>query len=355
MDLICTVHIGLHKTGSSTLQNMLAAEEPRLQGHGIYLPKAGRHGNAIAHHLLAWELNRRPGFKDSRHFDALAGEIENRHFPARILLSSENFSTHMHNPRIMGRLRKKIERLGYRLRIIAYVRPQETAVHSLYTQRLKMLKINDTFDAFWPKAIRGERFDYDERFAFLLSTEEVDLRIFPFGRATVEKSICRQFLSAIDIPAEALGDFSEPPPANVSPDPKTIAAALAIGLELERRHVSLNQVNLESASQIMRIMGRELEGSEGRFNALTPELAASIREHFRRSNARFANRVFGRSWDDVFAADIADTAAPNVFDPARAPLEERRAFDKVVETMVEAIMDLLGSSQSEPPVEPEPE
>jgi hypothetical protein len=357
MDRICTVHIGLHKTGSTSIQKMLAAEESRLRECGIVYPKTGRNGPEGAHHLLAWELNRKPGFDGSTHFNALADELESAKWPDRVILSSENFSAHIDRPRLMARLRRKIERLGYRLRIIAYVRPQEAALQSLYTQKLKALKLSHDFETFWPKAIRSAGLNYEIRFASALDLLGQDLRVFPFCRDVTAQGLCRHFLRAIDAPLDALAGFVEPPPANVSPGPRMIAAALAISRKLEEHGVDLKHANLEAIAQVMRQMSREIGSDEGKFSALTPEIAATIRAWFHASNARFAGRVFGCPWDEVFAAEIADIPPLNVFEPEDAPLDERRAFDDFVEGMVEAVLDLViargRSAENEAGFEPE--
>src|SRR6266540_6893551 len=99
----CIVHIGLHKTGSTSIQKMLVENECWLRNHGIYVPKAGR---ALGHgdRLLAWELNRRPGFGGSAQFDALSHELGEANFPDKIVLSSEDFSSRIHAPKVIARL-----------------------------------------------------------------------------------------------------------------------------------------------------------------------------------------------------------------------------------------------------------
>src|SRR5438874_9962524 len=120
MGRICFVHIGLHKTGSTSIQKMLAGREAWLQEQGFHLPRAGR-DFAHGHHELAWELNRKRGFAGSAQFDALSCEVEEANFPERIILSSEEFSSNIHLPRVVARLKRKIGRLGYRLHVIAYI------------------------------------------------------------------------------------------------------------------------------------------------------------------------------------------------------------------------------------------
>lgn len=48
------IHIGPHRTGSTSIQEFLAASRSRLVDHGVYYPHCGYADNA--HHLLAWKI-----------------------------------------------------------------------------------------------------------------------------------------------------------------------------------------------------------------------------------------------------------------------------------------------------------
>ena len=53
------IHIGLRKSGSSTLQNFLTSNEPYLTAHHVLYPRCTRHHNNhhnIAHELLSMRL-----------------------------------------------------------------------------------------------------------------------------------------------------------------------------------------------------------------------------------------------------------------------------------------------------------
>ena len=49
----CHIHIGLHKTGSTSIQKMLAAEHGRLAAAGFYCALTGRNQSGVAHHFHA--------------------------------------------------------------------------------------------------------------------------------------------------------------------------------------------------------------------------------------------------------------------------------------------------------------
>ena len=61
------VHVGTHKTGTTSLQSMLAANAKILRAAGVLVPLAGRvERGSAGHHNVAWELLRDQRF-DPRH------------------------------------------------------------------------------------------------------------------------------------------------------------------------------------------------------------------------------------------------------------------------------------------------
>lgn len=52
------IHIGLHKTGTTTLQRFFAHNEGVFNDHGFFFPRACRENKAdqIIHSNLSWEL-----------------------------------------------------------------------------------------------------------------------------------------------------------------------------------------------------------------------------------------------------------------------------------------------------------
>src|SRR3954465_771413 len=72
----CHIHIGLHKTGSTSIQKMLAAEKARLSACGFYVPGTGLNESGVAHHLLAKGLGRESSGETSL-LRTLAEELEN--------------------------------------------------------------------------------------------------------------------------------------------------------------------------------------------------------------------------------------------------------------------------------------
>ena len=51
---IIWLHIGVHKTGTTSIQTALARHRDLLRTHGVYVPKAGTVDRCSGHHAIAW-------------------------------------------------------------------------------------------------------------------------------------------------------------------------------------------------------------------------------------------------------------------------------------------------------------
>lgn len=139
------LHIGRHKSGTSSLQHFLGANRDWLDRQGVLYPRAGC-SNRIAHHRLAGQCN--PEASDGAELAsilaAMKAEIAPHH--DRILLSSEAFQ----NVRKVSRLRQFITALGVgEVRVICYVREHLDYAISGFRQ---MVQNQDRFQTFANRA-----------------------------------------------------------------------------------------------------------------------------------------------------------------------------------------------------------
>jgi len=134
----CFVHIGTHKTGTTSLQALLGLNEDLFEQYGLYIPKTCRIAPEFgSHHNLAWELNSDPRFNPSRGtFSELLAEIDSIR-PPSACLSSEDFEYLHRKPGAIRFLRDGLAKLGYVCQIIVYLRPQADYSESLYAELVK--------------------------------------------------------------------------------------------------------------------------------------------------------------------------------------------------------------------------
>ena len=89
------IHIGIHKTGSTSLQQFCVQAADQLIDDGILYPESGRPADQDApwgHHVLAWSIQRKHGWTELEGWEAVKDEVE-ASGASRVLLSSEGFVT----------------------------------------------------------------------------------------------------------------------------------------------------------------------------------------------------------------------------------------------------------------------
>ena len=181
------VHIGLPKTGSTTIQVLAYRMREALECAGIGIPRTGRIAGRCCHNLLvrhlSGELLRNPGRDLWR---ALAAELDASP-SAALLISAELFTsggvlTETPGRDGAARLSELAADLDLDVRLVAYVRPQWQYAESLYSQLVRKGYLAERFEAWLGRSLRAGMLDYGrtlgpwrEAFGERLSVHAVDL------------------------------------------------------------------------------------------------------------------------------------------------------------------------------------
>ncbi len=127
------IHAGLHKTGTTALQESLARNREALARLGILYPRAGCPGEAPGQHNLAWQMMRDRRFHSAYGtLDDVAGEIAAHGGDA--IISSEDFETLLGRPDCFDGLALHPLLKGYRVVLVIYLREQVSYFRSLFLQ-----------------------------------------------------------------------------------------------------------------------------------------------------------------------------------------------------------------------------
>jgi len=130
----CIVHIGTHKTGTTSLQVFMAQNRTTLASAGLYLPDAGRPAQIpIGNHQLAWDLLMRGESKD---LPLLTDELRKNTIEGA-LITSEDFDRLHVRPETIERLAEAIRSAGYVPKVVVYFRPQAGYAESIYVEMIK--------------------------------------------------------------------------------------------------------------------------------------------------------------------------------------------------------------------------
>ena len=271
------LHIGRHKTGTSSLQRFLHINRDRLESLGVYYPVSG--AAPIAHHYIARYFNRRANErfsesereKHSQAFQNLMHEVENR--SGTVLLSSEGFQNC--NPKSLARGIASDE-----IQIFVYIREQVDYLISAYQQKVHATNYTASLEEF----SEGFFVNYD---VFLRRWEEV------YGKSNIKVRIySRSYLKDGDIVSDFCQNIGIPdgvlllrPEGDQNP---SIGGSL---LELKRRINSFLPAKLTDA-KLYRAFS-ELAANNSNFRLrpkLSLEKVASLRRTVSASNIRVFQR-----------------------------------------------------------------
>jgi hypothetical protein len=150
------LHIGIHKTGTSAIQNVCMVNHQELLQSGILFPKAGftrkrgLHPTGTSGHSGLIDFLSAPNANVPPQGQALLRQIESGSWN-RLVLSSELLSRPRH--------RRAIEcidwfrRQGFEVKLIAYLRRQDRWLDSFYRERLEWMRPRyrdaRSIDEFW--------------------------------------------------------------------------------------------------------------------------------------------------------------------------------------------------------------
>jgi hypothetical protein len=130
------IHAGLHKTGTTAVQQAFSTGAAALRARGLLYPESGRHELLDGQHNLAWQIVGDGQFEPSRGgAEEVAQEIGR--FGGDAILSSEDFETVLADPARLAPLLRHRALRRHRPTVVVYLRPQADYAESLYAEMLE--------------------------------------------------------------------------------------------------------------------------------------------------------------------------------------------------------------------------
>ncbi len=254
------LHIGLRKSGSTSIQTFLAVNAEALKAMSIDYPLVGRVERA-GHANFANELLGRARFRPES--GALADLIDHRRSASAetMVVSTEMFEALPHDA--VARLRDKIAALDEPVRIVLIVRDLVSLMPSSYAEKVRYGYKKHDFDRFFELRRASERVDYfatAKRWADVFGADK--LKTIALGARLIEDFVTAAGLpprvAALPQPGvvnsasgwrvlEAMRAFHRGSQRLPIDHPINRAAAACAGLDRPRAHP--HQVQLETAAR----------------------------------------------------------------------------------------------------------
>jgi hypothetical protein len=282
----CVIHIGLHKTATTSIQQALTARRQVLQDRDFLYVAAGSSPLAKgAHANLAWEISADPRFgPEYGTVEDLIAEISDAP-EQHILVSSEDFACAVHNgPRFRAFI-QRLQSAALQVSIVVYLRDQADYVVSLYLEMLRQ-GLDQTFTEFLKPILADGRFewrawifpfDYDKFLARLEALGGVRVIVRPYENSNGATPVA-DFLSLLGLNPADLGVDST---LRLNQRP---AIAEAAGLfYANRTGTPLDAADRAAIEALFGLLGQ-------RSLPIARESALKIANRFRESNARVAAR-----------------------------------------------------------------
>lgn len=286
------LHIGKHKTGSTSIQASMLRQRRAFLRHGIYPLRSGQ-GSDGAHHALLYQLDDRPVRPVSGKL--VAAEIA-RAGSRRALISSEvawEIIAAGSGDRLIDLLRAKGAR---QVHLIMFIRCPYASANSMYSQKTGSLLLKGkTFEEYLPEYDASALTDH-KPLLDLSKRQDVDLTLRPYG-----SDVVADFARTIGVNLPA-GDRRE----NRSFGPVAVEALRLISTELEFKDAA----HWDRVRNHLRRMAAAVD--ERPFWAIGPEHEARLSTAERRTE-EICRAIWGKGWREALGQEQRPR---NVYDAA---------------------------------------
>jgi len=309
------IHIGLNKTGTTTIQSFMRQNAGQLEGLGYRYPVTGDRGPS-AHYHLARELRDVP---EKGAGGESWGQLSNwqiQHPDRHLIVSCEGLFRLQ-----ASRITDLAERIaGTEPRIVVYLRRQSALMESWYMQRLKTGRSTDSFDTFARK--NRDTLVYSEMlkgWVEAFGKDRVIIRIYD-RPSLVNGDVIDDFLDCVGLPLQGTRpDYMPVESLNDSPGPRSLALAqLLFGIaptlgNRKRRRKREDDDSGLRPKQYLQLLDMAMQAlpDERRTRFLSYAERARFDAAFERDNSRVARRYRPDLEGELFTPLPADNEPAN--------------------------------------------
>lgn len=254
------MHIGTHKTGTSSVQSYIRKHAEKLKECGVFVPTSGTLGPDSGHHNIAWQI------RNDLRFSAEAGGVQEliREMASSsekiTVISSEDFEYLSQYPHELKNFDETINAAGYATSYIVYFRNINDYSSSLYAELITSGFTEDYLAI--ERAIRKDgyvRFNgdwyYEFRYdRFVESWERIvgsKIRGFSYDDAVAGIGLLPSFLKLIGASNSLIDESRNAPLLNTRIEKLEYerSARMKLGKELEKALQQIADLTARTISQ----------------------------------------------------------------------------------------------------------
>jgi len=333
---VCYTHIGPHKTGTSSIQWFLQEKRLVLLNYGYFVPESG--SNHGAHHALARKLC---GQQLQAHQQSAAADFARAldETPSEVVIvSSEALEGLLRNRYYAKEFFTRMRKLDLEPKLVLFPRNQSQSINSRYAEVVKGFRRCEPFKAFVQGVTQSLRLRYSPLIE-LADAFDAELIACPFTGETIAHGVVPEFLRAIGIDPSQFLDTNVR--RNQGAGPFTVAVARDASRLMGGPGKQLKWLQAKQCKTKLAAYLEENGLADAGYCGLTTALARQIEREFRPDNDAFAQRVSGRPWAEIFAADIYQEFTPNDFEMCRPDESTERQLERAIREMTAIVEEIL--------------
>jgi hypothetical protein len=330
---ICYIHVGPHKTGTTSIQWFLQENSAELLAHGYFVPESETKRGA--HHALAEGL---AGLNVGEHREPLVARsiAAMAETPARaIIISSEALEGLFRNRQTSKSFFSRIQDLNLQPKLILFPRNQPQWINSSYSSMVTSFRRSDSFQP----GVLGFAQSPDSRFSRwieLAQTHGAELIAKPFNTETLRRGVIPEFLHGIGIISSQFRDRAVRRNEAAGPFTVSVAREVLRSIGKEMTWLQAKRCTKELAMYL-----RQNNCTDTGYCGLTTALARHVEEELRSDNDGFAQRLWNKSWAEVFHDDVTEQFTCNDFEMRRPDWFTARRLRRAISKMTNFVHQML--------------
>ena len=315
----------MHKTASTYIQRRLVKNRNLLRNNGVLIPACRQQDKKLLKAVVqgSWKP-----------WSRWLKRAEARN--CNLLVSHEALSCSLYQVCSDGKtsrgqwLADQLSGCDWNLKVIGFIRDQESYLNSRYTQLVKRLAIRSDFNTYVKKVMLGSTIsecDLVTLFGWLIESPRIERVMIPFGASRDRNGQkgprpdpFEQLADEVLLPKTVISQCKSVRTVNQQPGRLGVALALETKRFIEQHHPkplarSHKKELRGSIEQMARANGWPAEP----FNGLDSSILKEIRHRYQASNAEFC-RCF---WPEMTWSELFDSHRKESCEPSTTSTEER--------------------------------
>jgi hypothetical protein len=333
---ICYIHVGPHKTGTTSIQRFLQENRAELLRHGYFVPESGNVNGGhhpIVRQLCGLEVRRHHMSAAAKFVEALAGT-----FYEAVVISSEALEGILRKRKCANTFFNSIKQLNLEPKLVVFPRNQPQLINSRYVEVVRGFRRSEPFEAFVLGEIHHPTFRYSDLIAL---AREFDAKLVarPFTGRMIVEGVVADFLQAIGLDSSRFEGTKIR--RNPTAGPFTVSVARDVSRLIANSGRRLIRVQARRCKRKLTLYLQEKGLADTGYCGLSNALARQIEKDWQRDNDVFAQRVWQRPWKEVFAADVGREFMPNDFEIAKPDERTQRQRHQTVKEIMASVEDII--------------